>query len=124
MDVRQNTSYYDFGRRQYHQYWPKIRKMLRENIQTGEIFLNAETGSLIPDTLDFGIFLKKTLHRWVHPRDGQLFFWISLLIFRRVERMIWYMQGTITSVRNVATVRPKMTVHDMGPQNLALSPPK
>lgn len=33
------------------------------------------------------------------------------------------MTGEITNVRNVANVNPKITVHDMGPQNATLSPP-
>jgi hypothetical protein len=35
-----------------------------------------------------------------------------------------YITGTITKVRNVAKVRPKITVQAIGPQNRALSPPK
>lgn len=36
----------------------------------------------------------------------------------------WYIEGTMTSVRKVAKVRPKITVQLMGAQNTALSPPK
>jgi hypothetical protein len=31
--------------------------------------------------------------------------------------------GTITSVRKVANVNPKITVHAKGPQKMTLSPP-
>jgi hypothetical protein len=49
---------------------------------------------------------------------------IQTASLRSVARMIWYMHGTITKVRKVATVSPKITVHAMGLQKAALSPPK
>ena len=37
---------------------------------------------------------------------------------------IEYITGTITKVRKVANVSPNIMVHDIGPQNITLSPPK
>ncbi len=34
-----------------------------------------------------------------------------------------YITGEINSVSNVANDNPKITVHDIGPQNATLSPP-
>ena len=40
-----------------------------------------------------------------------------------IENIIEKVAGTITSVKNVAKVNPKITVQASGPQNITLSPP-
>jgi hypothetical protein len=40
-----------------------------------------------------------------------------------MEYTIEKVAGTITSVRKVANVNPKITVHARGPQKITLSPP-
>ena len=56
-------------------------------------------------------------------RSGYSFFNLTPFSLKDILSDIRYITGTITRVKNVANIKPNITVQAMGPQKLALSPP-